>query len=243
MLSIHKTLPFHSTQLQLRGMRSASLSEGTRWFFEFTAQRKLPGGRRCEMMAGICQCLALGPGEGRVVQIIGLLGNIRSTFERPGASWEGSGQANRWSISPVYFDPNNFADRGCEKEKQSQWFVFSYAKLLLGDFLPLGSHCFSKMQGNMGKHFILVFCSLFLSPFLKPCWGSDSLPPWLLNPRPLPAPGLPAQNEHGRRAESRGTGGRAWGHTTTLWHTHIHTHTHAYTHHWEAFFSNRLRTI
>lgn len=29
MLSIHKTLPFHSTHLQLREMSSVSLSEGT----------------------------------------------------------------------------------------------------------------------------------------------------------------------------------------------------------------------
>lgn len=37
------------------------------------------------MIAGICQCLALGPGEGRVVQIIGLPGNLRNTFEQPGS--------------------------------------------------------------------------------------------------------------------------------------------------------------
>lgn len=230
MLSIHKTLPFHSTHLQLPGMRSASLSEGTRWFFEFTAQRKLPGGRRCEMMAGICQCLALAPGEGRVVQIIGLLGNIRNTFERPGASWEGSGQANRWSISPVYFNPNNFADRGCKKEKWSQWFVFPYAKLLLGDFLPVGSHCFSKMQGNMGKQFILVFCSLFLSPFLRPCWGLWFSPTLTAESQATSSSGAPSTRrtwqegrEQGDKRQSLGT------HHHTATHTRVHTHTYTHT--------------
>ena len=61
------------------------------------------------MIAGICQCLALGSGEGRVVQIIGLLGNIRHTFGQTGSPEGSQGrQTVGWSISHVHLQPKQF---------------------------------------------------------------------------------------------------------------------------------------
>ena len=51
---------------------------------------------------------------------------------------------------------------------------FIMLNVLLGDFLLVSSHCFSKMQGNTGKHSVLVFCSLCFYPlFPSHVEGSD----------------------------------------------------------------------